>query len=179
MSSIDELLERNRDFAGARFPGPMALMPRLRATVIGCLDPRVDPALVLGLRLGDAPGIRNVGGRVTPAVLQILDLLALGFPAQLGAVREHDRGDLIVLHHNQCGITRMLGHPERLAASFGIDPAELPDKAVGDPRASLAVDVDVLRQHPGIPAAYRVTGLLYDVETGLIDRVVPTPAVSA
>lgn len=123
MSSIDLLLERNRDFARARFPGPLVLMPRLRATVVGCLDPRVDPAHVFGLHLGDVPVIRNVGGRVTPAVLQILDLLALGFPDQLGPAREEDKGDLIVLHHNQCGI--------------------------------------------------------YDVQTGLIEQVVPERAVSA
>ncbi len=172
MSNLELLLTRNHDFVAERFPGPMALMPRLRTTVIGCLDPRVDPAHVLGLELGDAPVIRNVGGRVTPAVLQILDLLALGFPAQLGAPRDEDKADLVVLHHNQCGIMRMLGNPEQLAASFGIPVNELPAKAVDDPRASLAVDVDLLRSHPGVASAYRVSGLYYDVGTGSVERVV-------
>lgn len=179
MTTLDTLRERNRDFAHHRFPGPLALMPTLRATVIGCLDPRVDPAIVLGLGLGDAPVIRNVGGRVTPAVLEILALLALGFPAQIGSAREEDKGDLIVLHHTQCGITRMQGHPDALAASFGINVAELPAKAVGDPRASLTVDVDLLRAHPAITDAYRVTGILYEVTTGRIEQVVPAPAVVA
>ena len=172
MTTLDTLHERNRDFVAHRFPGPLVLNPTLRATVIGCLDPRVDPAIVLGLELGDAPVIRNVGGRVTPAVLQILDLLALGFPAQLGSDRsDAENGDLIVLQHVQCGITRMQNSPEQLAASFGIDVADLPAKAVGDPRAALAVDVDVLMNHPGISDNYRVTGLLYDVVTGLVERI--------
>jgi len=120
MSTSNVLTARNRDFVAAPFTGPLELRPRLRATIIGCLDPRVDPAQLLGLELGDAPVIRNVGGRVTPAVLEILNLLALGFPAQLGPGSDEAKSDLIVLHHNQCGITRMQGHPEQLAASFGI-----------------------------------------------------------
>lgn len=171
MSSIDVLLQRNQDFVAERFSGPMALMPQLRTTVIGCLDPRVDPAYVLGLQLGDAPVIRNVGGRVTPAVLQVLDLLALGFPAEMGQIPQADKGDLVVLHHSQCGITRMQGHPEQLAPYFGVPVDELPARAVGDPRASLLVDVEILRRHPGISAAYRVTGLFYDVTTGAVEPV--------
>ena len=172
MSTLQTLTARNHEFVEHRFAGPLELRPRLGATVIGCLDPRVDPAQVLGLELGDAPVIRNVGGRVTPAVLQVLDLLALGFPAQIGPAAERPKGDLILLHHNQCGITRMQGHPEQLAASFGIDPDDLPAKSVGDPHGSLAVDVEVLRQHPGITDAYRVTGMFYDVTTGRIEIAV-------
>ena len=175
MSSLETLTTRNHDFAGHRFPGPLELRPRLRATIIGCLDPRVDPAQVLGLELGDAPVIRNIGGRVTPAVLDLLDLLALGFPAQLGPTSEQDKGELIVLHHNECGITRMQNHPAQLAASFGIDPADLAAKSVGDPHASLQVDVQVLRDHPGISDSYRVTGMFYDVATGRVQITVPAP----
>ena len=138
--------------------------------MIGCLDPRIEPAHVLGLELGDAPVIRNVGGRVTPAVLQILDLLALGFPAQIGA---REKMDLVVLQHVECGITRMQGGPGALAAYFGIAESELADKAVGDPRAAVAVDVAVLTAHPGITQAYTVSGLVYDVATGTVEIVVP------
>ncbi len=173
MSTLDTITARNGRFARQNFTGPLELRPRLRATIIGCLDPRVDPAQVLGLELGDAPVIRNVGGRVTPAVLQMLDLLALGFPDQLGPVAEMAKSDLIVLQHNHCGITRMQHNPGQLAASFGIDATDLPTKSVGDPHGSLTVDVEVLRRHPGIADSYRVTGLLYDVTTGLVEVVVP------
>jgi carbonic anhydrase len=37
--------------------------------LVTCLDPRVDPAAFLGIELGDAPVIRNAGGRVTEAVI--------------------------------------------------------------------------------------------------------------
>ena len=174
MTAVDLLRHRNADFVAHRFPGPMALSPTLRATVIGCLDPRVDPAVVLGLELGDAPVIRNIGGRITPAVLEILDLLAMGFRDQMNA--EADKGDLIVLQHTQCGIVRMQSSPVQLAASFGVDIADLPSKAVPDPRAALVVDVALLNGHEGITDSYRVTGLLYDVSTGLVEQVVPAPS---
>ena len=178
MSTVDVLLDRNRHFAAERFLGPMALMPRLRTTVIGCLDPRVDPAHVLGLELGDAPVIRNVGGRVTPAVLQALDLLALGFPAQLAAGRDGAKGDLVVLHHNECGITRMQGDPELLAASFGVHVS-----GPAPPRRSGSARLPGGRRrrpanHLGVADAYRVTGLFYDVTTGSVEQVVAHQAAA-
>ncbi len=58
------LLERNEQFA--RTYTPVALgIPARQALIISCLDHRVDPAIVLGLQLGDAPVIRNAGGHVT------------------------------------------------------------------------------------------------------------------
>ena len=37
--------------------------------VVTCLDHRVNPAVVLGLKLGEAPVICNAGGRVTQATI--------------------------------------------------------------------------------------------------------------
>ena len=45
--------------------------------MITCLDPRTDPASFLGIGLGDAVVLRNVGGRVTPAVIQ--DVAYIGY----------------------------------------------------------------------------------------------------
>src|SRR5437016_8035561 len=52
------------------------LMPR--AMIIGCVDQRVDPAHVLGLGLGEAIVIRNIGGRITPATLETMGMLKIG-----------------------------------------------------------------------------------------------------
>ena len=48
-------------------------------------------------------------------------------------------------------------------------------KAVTDPAASVRVDVDVVRQ--GLSAGVFVSGLVYDVATGLIETVVPPARV--
>jgi carbonic anhydrase len=63
MTTLDTLIERNQDFASHHFPEDLPLLPTLRAMIIGCVDPRVDPTLLLGLKLGEAVVIRNVAAR--------------------------------------------------------------------------------------------------------------------
>ena len=67
---------------------------------------------------------------------------------------------------------RLGAHPELLAATFGIDQADLSAKAVSDPRAAVAVDVAAIKDNPFLPADFIVSGLLYDVRIGLIETVV-------
>ena len=61
-ASIKSALNRNRAFAAAGGHQGAVVFPKLRLFVITCLDPRVDPAHYLGLGLGDAIVVRNVGG---------------------------------------------------------------------------------------------------------------------
>jgi len=58
------------------------------------------------------------------------------------------------------------------AGTFGIDAADLPSKAVGDPRAAVAVDVAEIKANPFLPADFIVSGLVYDTSTGLVETVV-------
>src|SRR5215470_20017208 len=73
MTNIDHLLDRNRAFAGtdARRDVPaLPFLPRQGLYIVICIDCRVDPAQILGIELGDALVERNIGGRVTPAVIR-------------------------------------------------------------------------------------------------------------
>src|SRR5215469_4088016 len=75
MTRMTPLLDRNEQFARTYVPvtlGP----PTAQMIVVTCLDHRVDPAITLGLQLGEAPIIRNAGGRVTQAVIDDIDYLA-------------------------------------------------------------------------------------------------------
>jgi carbonic anhydrase len=160
-----ELVERNAAFAaGEAFKGlPFPTNPPLR--VIGCVDSRVDPRDVLGLELGEAVVMRNIGGRVTPEALRSWALLG-----RLGAGQPPSGGHLAILHHTDCGIRRLAAYPDQLAAFFEIPVADLDSKAVEDPYASVRIDVDIARHK--LPALL-VSGVVYDVDTGLIDVVVP------
>jgi carbonic anhydrase len=80
---------------------------------------------------------------------------------------------LIVLHHTDCGITRLAGDSDMLTDYFEIPKEELQGKAVLDPRAAVAVDVAALRATPALPGEWLVSGLVYDVATGMIGIVVP------
>lgn len=167
MAVHDTLITRSAE--QAHFTPGLRMVPSLRTIVIGCVDPRVDPTLVLASAPGEVAAIRNVGGRVTPGVLHEL--------AMLRAVTQAAGGDfspgweLIVLHHTDCGITRLQDQPALLAGFFQIPEESLAASAVGDPERSVAVDVDAIRGDPRIPGV-QVSGLVYDVTTGRIATIV-------
>ncbi|WP_317441190.1 hypothetical protein [Streptomyces collinus] len=60
---------------------------------------------------------------------------------------------------------------------FDVPATDLAAKAVTDPVAAVRVDVEILRQR--LRAGVFVSGLVYDVATGLIDVVVPPARVEA
>ena len=169
MNNLDTMLARNKDFAAQQsaadtlMPWLPSAMPQVKAMIIGCADMRVDPAQLLQLEPGEAVVIRNIGGRITPGLLEQLGLL--GRIGQVAGEAPGGGGEfhLIVLHHTDCGITRLTGDPALLAPYFQIAEAELPAKAVTDPHASVAVDVALLRTIPALPGAWLISGLVYDV----------------
>ena len=149
----------------------------VKALIIGCADMRVDPVQVLGIKPGEAVVIRNIGGRVTPGLLEELGLLG-----RIGEVAKTIPGGgeefhLIVLHHTDCGSTRLVGDPALLAHYFQIPESEVPAKHVPDPRKSVVVDVAALREITGLPDEWLISGLVYDVATGLVEVVVPAAPI--
>jgi carbonic anhydrase len=185
MNSLDSMLERNRNFAaqqsaaGTLMPSLPRALPNVKAIVIGCADMRVDPAHVLGIKPGEAVVIRNIGGRITPGLLEQLGLLG-----RIGEVAGEIPGGggefhIIVLQHTDCGITRLVGDPAMLAHYFQIEQGELRKKTVSDPRAAVAADVAALRAIPALPRAWHISGLVYDVATGLVEIVAPPALIRA
>jgi carbonic anhydrase len=179
MNNLDHMLEHNKDFAaqqsaaGTLMPSLPRALPNVKGIIIGCADMRVDPAEILGIELGEAVVMRNIGGRITPGLLEQLGLL--GRIGEVAAEIPGGGGEfhLIVLHHTDCGITRLAGDPAMLARYFQIKESELKAKAVTDPRAAVAVDVALLRAIPALPGEWLVSGLVYDVANGLVEIVVP------
>ena len=164
--SSDDLVRRNAAFAATgAFAGlPFPTSDTLQ--VLGCVDSRVDPSDVLGLELGEGVVMRNIGGRMTPAALRSWALLG-----RLGQGQPPRSGHLVILHHTDCGITRLMAYPEQLAAFFEIPADQLESKAVADPYAAVRVDTAIARQT--LPPSRLVSGLVYDVNTGLIEIVDP------
>jgi len=183
MNNLEKMLERNKDFAarqsaaGTLMPSLPRALPNVKAIIIGCVDMRVDPAHVLGIKPGEAVVIRNIGGRITPGLLEQLGLL--GRIGQVAGEIPGGGGEfhLIVLHHTDCGMNRLAGDPAMLTHYFQIEEAALKAKAVTDPRAAVAVDVALLRAIPGLPGEWLVSGLVYDVATGLVEVVVPAAPI--
>jgi carbonic anhydrase len=172
-SRIEPALERNRAFAAARSHERAAMFPNLRLFVITCLDPRVDPAHFLGLGLSDAMVLRNVGGLVTPEVIN--DVAFIGQLAEAMAPSDGPLFEVAVIHHNQCGTAVLADEDFRqsYARRIGVDAPSLSEHAVLDPAATVTRDVGRLRSSAAISPRIAVSGHVYDVLTGLVETVAP------
>ena len=173
MTNTATLLERNRAFAATdakdRVPA-IPFIPNRQLYVITCIDPRVDPADVLGLELGDAIVARNVGGRVTASVLQ--DLAWISYLHET-KTPDADWFEIAVVHHTDCGSGLLAD--EGLRAGFvarGFDDDALRRLPVLDPAETVQADVEVLRGYSNLAAPVRVSGYAYDLSTGLLTTVV-------
>jgi carbonic anhydrase len=174
MTRMTPLLERNEQFARTYTPAALGL-PTAQVVIVGCLDHRVDPAILLGLRLGDAPVIRNAGGRVTQAVIDDIAFLAF-LAGQLGG-GQGETGTLFevaVMHHTQCG-TGFLADPgfrHKAAEATGISEAALEASVVTDPHATVKADVERLLASPRLSPKVSVSGHVYDIATGRLTTIV-------
>jgi carbonic anhydrase len=175
-SSMTPLIEHNEQFARTYAPVPLG-PPTAQVIVVTCLDHRIDPAAALGLGLGDAPVLRNAGGRVTlPIIEEIAYLAFLGRRLAGGELPDDSRFEVAVIHHTQCG-TGFLADPafrREASAATGVDEAVLEASAVADPRATVAADVELLLTSPLLPPGMGVSGHVYDIETGRVTTVIDT-----
>jgi carbonic anhydrase len=170
MTNIDTALERNRAFAAAGGHEGAGVFPNLRAFVVTCLDPRVDPAHFLGLGLGDAMVVRNVGGRVTREVIN--DVAFIGQVVE-AILPDGPLFEVAVIHHTQCGSGAFADDTfrRRYAERIGVEESTLREHAVLDPVATVTRDVDRLRSAPAISPRVAVSGHVYDVASGLVETV--------
>ena len=171
-ANIEAARERNRAFAAAGGHEGAVVFPNLRLFAITCLDPRVDPAHFLGLELSDAIVVRNVGGRVTPDVIN--DVAFIGQIAE-NVLPDGPLFEVTVIHHTQCGAGALADDifRQRYAERIGADESTLREHAVLDPAATVTRDVEHLRSAPAISPRLRVSGHVYDVLTGLVETVIP------
>jgi carbonic anhydrase len=172
VTNFDPALERNGAFAAAGGHQGAIVFPNLRLFVITCLDPRVDPAHFLGLGLSDAMVVRNVGGRVTPEVIN--DVAFIGQLAE-SALPDGPLFEAAVIHHTQCGAGALADDSfrRRYAERIGAEESTLRQHAVLDPAATVRGDVERLRSAPAISSRIGVSGHVYDVVTGLVETIVP------
>jgi carbonic anhydrase len=165
------ITERNARFAETEFVSELKMLPSTGTIVVGCVDPRVDPVFVLGLQQGEVAVIRNVGGRVNKPLMETLAVLRVVAKA---AGREGGVGNLILLHHTDCGIIGCYHHaPDLLARQLGVETAALEDMAITDPYKSVLCDIASLKANQQLPDNVVVSGLVYDVKTGRMETVVP------
>jgi carbonic anhydrase len=161
MSAIDHLVHANARYAET-FPGPRPLRPKLRLTVITCMDSRLDLFGALGLDIGDAHLIRNAGGIPTDDVLRSLAL----------SQRALGTREVVIIHHTQSGMDGF--DDEAFRAELEAESGEAPTWRVAgftDLYEDTRRSVETVRNCAWIPHREDVRGFVFDVATATITEV--------
>jgi carbonic anhydrase len=162
VTDFEDLIAANREFAADFELGGFDGVAHAGVAIVTCMDSRIDPLRMVGLKAGDAKIFRNPGGRVTEAALEAL---VLGTHL-LGVDR------ILVIPHTRCAMASSTEQElrDRVGASAGQDASWARFHVVEDQLASLAEDVATVRAHPLVPARVLVGGFIYDVDTGLLEQ---------
>jgi carbonic anhydrase len=163
MSVIPEFQQANTRYASSFDKGDLTSPPKRRVAVLTCMDARLDPARFLGLEEGDAHVIRNAGGRADEDALRSLII-----SQQLLGTNE-----VVVIHHVDCGMQSFSNADlrSRLSERFGESADHIDFLPFTDLVQSVKDDVATIRSSPFIPDDIKVSGFIYDVNTGRIEAV--------
>lgn len=157
-SDFADVLAANEVFADSFTDQHLSGVAKQGLAIITCMDSRIDPLAIMGMKAGDVKILRNAGARVTDDVLRTLVLAT-----HLLGVRR-----VLVIPHTQC---RMASATEEeihalLTESAGMDTHSLEIRTVEDQEEALARDVRRIRALPYLPGDLAVGGAIYDVHTG-------------
>ncbi|KAI4125358.1 MAG: hypothetical protein LQ347_005401 [Umbilicaria vellea] len=163
----ENLVSKNKQYASSFSGGSLAAPPAKKYAVVTCMDARIDPAAAFGISLGDAHVIRNAGGNARDA------LRSLVISEQMLGTTE-----VLVIKHSGCGmlsftnedahavVEKNLGTEARKElAGLDFQPFAQLEQAVED-------DVNFLKACKAIPDSVKISGWVYEVETGKLRFVV-------
>ena len=161
MSVTDELLRNSEKYAADFTKGDLPLPPAKKVAVVACMDARLIPTRVLGLKEGDAHVIRNAGGVVTDDEIRSL------------AISQHLLGtdEIILIHHTDCGMLTFTDDEfrRRLQDETGIKP-EWAAESFSDLEEDVRQSIRRIEVSPFIPRK-NVRGFIYEVESGRLREV--------
>ena len=131
--------------------------------IVTCMDSRINPLSVVGMKSGDAKILRNAGARVTEDVLRTLVLATY----LLGVKR------ILIMPHTNCRMA--MGDEADIHAliqkEHGVDTRSLEFRTVTDQTKALITDVNRVRSYPLLNKGVIVGGAIYDVANGKITPI--------
>lgn len=165
MGVFDECMQANQEYArtfGER--GQLDKHPAKHLAVLSCMDCRIQVEEVLGLKPGDAHILRNAGGIVTDDVVRSL-ILSYRF---LGT------REIVVINHTGCVLLGLFDDQLRkeLALETGRDTSGLAFYGFRDLESNLKSQVQNIKESAFIPNDITVHGLIHDIKTGRLHKVV-------
>lgn len=162
MGDFDDLLAANAAYADRFDMQGFDGIAKAGVAIVTCMDSRLDPLGMVGLKPGDAKIFRNPGGRITP---QALEALVLG--VHLLNVQR-----ILIVPHTRCAVASNTEAElrQRVSESAGQDASWMPFNVIDDQVRALAEDVHKVISHPLIPDHVLVGGFVYDVDSGRLDQ---------
>jgi len=162
MSVTDEVLKNNEAYARGFDKGSLPRPPAKKMAVLACMDARLHPAKILGLKEGDAHVFRNAGGVVTDDAIRSLTI----------SQRLLGTEEIILIHHTDCGMLTFKDDvvKAQIETDVGFRPPfalEAFSNLEEDVRQSIAR----IKASPFIPRKDRIRGFIYDVKTGRLNEV--------
>jgi carbonic anhydrase len=162
VSTTDELLRHAESYAASFDQGDLPIPPARKLAVLACMDARLNPYALLGLREGDAHIIRNAGGVVTDD-----EIRSLAISQRLQGTEE-----IILIHHTDCGMLTFTDDEFKRSVQddVGIKP-QWAAEAFPDLDEDVRQSIARIQASPFIPRKDSVRGFVYEVETGRLREV--------
>lgn len=163
MSNFDDLFEANKEFIKEFKFQDLTGQAKKGLAIVTCMDSRIDPLKIVGMKAGDAKILRNAGARVTEDVLRTLIL----------ATNLLNVSRVLVMPHTDCKMAS--GSEEQIHAAIfeksGIDTRSIEIRTVTDQLAALKSDLVRIKQFPLLPNGISIVGAIYDVKSGSLTRI--------
>ena len=162
MTVTDELVRAAERYAAAFDKTDLPMPPARQVAVVACMDARLNPYALLGLREGDAHVIRNAGGVITEDVIRSLTI-----SQRLLGTRE-----VVLIHHTECGMLTFRDDEvkDQIQSDVGIRPP-FALEAFRDVEADVRQSIARIQASPFVPHRDQVRGFVYDVRSGRLREV--------
>ena len=179
MSILSEILDHNRRFVERKeYQGFLTdRFPNKRLVILTCMDTRLVELLprAMDMRNGDVKIIKNAGALVSHPFGSVMRSI-------LVAVYELNAGEIAVVGHHDCGMAglscarildkiRQRGIPDSVVRTLQHSGIDLEKWLAGFDSAADGVrqSVQIIRDHPLLPPALPVHGLIIHPVTGKLD----------
>jgi carbonic anhydrase len=158
--SFDDLLSANAEYQKTFKYSELSGSAAKGLAIVTCMDSRINPLSVVGMRSGDAKILRNAGARVTEDVLRTLVL----------ATYLLNVNRILVMPHTDCAMARgdEATIHKLIEEKYGVNTSSLEFKTTTDQMGALASDINRVRSYPLLRDGVVVAGAIYDVKTGTI-----------
>ncbi len=157
---FDDVIEANARYRSEFHDSGVTGRAAKGLAVLTCIDSRIDPLAVLGLKAGDAKIVRNAGARATDDAIRSLVL----------AANLLDVTRICVVQHSECAMAGSTDEEvrRRIGELRGVDPGDWTPHAFTDQLATLRSDIEKIATHPLLPPGTEIGGFVFDVRSGAL-----------